>query len=359
MPYLTSPDALAALLPGEPAYRVRQLRDWLYRTPVLGPAAMTNLPAALRARLEPLWPFTVEAEQTDDRGRTLKWLLRSGDGASYEAVLMAYPRRTTLCLSSQAGCAMGCTFCATGQFGFERHLEAGEMVAQAAYAAAWLRAHPLPGGPGRLGNLVFMGMGEPLANYQNLREALRRLVEEMGVSGRAITVSTVGVVPGMRRLAEEPWPVTLALSLHGADDETRRALVPLDRRYPIDELISAARHYVEQKGRRLTLEWTLIEGVNDTPEQARGLASIAAELGAHANVIPLNPTPLSRYRAPSPQAVAAFVEAARRAGANVTQRDTRGRGIDAACGQLRTRHAERAGGAHPGRPAPLSGRHSG
>jgi len=339
VPYLTAPEDLATLLPGEPPYRVRQLREWLYRSPVPAAADMTNLPAALRARLEPLWPFTIEAEQEGDRGQTVKWLLRASDGASFEAVLMAYPRRTTLCLSSQAGCAMGCTFCATGQFGFERHLQAGEMVAQAAYAAARLRARPLPGGPGRLGNIVFMGMGEPLANYENLREALRRLIEEMGLSGRAITVSTVGVVPGIDRLAAEPWPVTLALSLHAADDDTRASLVPLNRRYPIDELIAAARRYAAEKGRRVTLEWALIEGVNDTPEQARGLAAIAAELRAHVNVIPLNPTPATRYRAPSPQRVRAFVEQARRAGANVTQRDTRGRGIDAACGQLRTRRA--------------------
>jgi 23S rRNA (adenine2503-C2)-methyltransferase len=342
VPYLTAPDELAALLPGEPAYRVRQLREWLYRSPVPTAAAMTNLPAALRARLEPLWPFTVEAEQEDDQGKTVKWLMRAPDGASYEAVLMAYPRRTTLCLSSQAGCALGCTFCATGQFGFERHLEAGEMVAQVAYAAARLRARPLPGAPERVGNVVFMGMGEPLANYDNLREALHRITAEMGLSARAITVSTVGVVPGIRRLAAEPWPVTLALSLHAADDDTRAVLVPLNRRYPIDEIVAAARAFAASKGRRLTLEWTLVEGVNDTPEQARGLAAIAAELRAHANVIPLNPTSLTRYRAPSPERVRTFVEQVRRAGANVTLRDTRGRGIDAACGQLHSRRATEA-----------------
>ena len=339
MPYLTHPDELAGLVPGEPPYRVRQLRDWLYRTPVLEASAMTNLPGSIRQRLDPLWPFAVEAEQTDDEGRTVKWLMRAPDGASYEAVLMAYPDRNTLCLSSQAGCAMGCTFCATGQFGFERHLAAGEMVAQVAYASARLRHEPLPGSPERVGNVVFMGMGEPLANYDNLREGVRRLVKEMGISGRSITISTVGLVPGMLRLAEEPWPLTLALSLHAADDELRSRLVPLNDRYPIDELIAAARHYVEVKGRRLTLEWVLIAGVNDTPEQARGLASIAAELGAHCNVIPLNPTPLTGYRAPTRAAVTAFVEQARRAGANVTLRETRGRRIDAACGQLRTRHA--------------------
>jgi len=253
VPYLTHPDELAGLVPGEPPYRVRQLRDWLYRTPVLEASAMTNLPGSIRQRLDPLWPFAVEAEQTDDGGRTVKWLMRAPDGASYEAVLMAYPDRNTLCVSSQAGCAMGCTFCATGQFGFERHLAAGEMVAQVAYASARLRHEPLPGSPERVGNVVFMGMGEPLANYDNLREGVRRLVEEMGISGRSITISTAGVVPGMRRLAEEPWPLTLALSLHAADDELRSRLVPLNDRYPIDELIAAARHYVEVKGRRLTL----------------------------------------------------------------------------------------------------------
>jgi 23S rRNA (adenine2503-C2)-methyltransferase len=344
VPYLTNPGELASLLPGEPPYRVRQLHEWLYRAPVLTAAAMTNLPAALRARLEPLWPFNVEFEQEGDGGRTVKWLMRAADGASYEAVLMAYPRRTTLCLSSQAGCAMGCTFCATGQFGFERHLQAGEMVAQAAYAAARLRARPLPDAPDRLGNVVFMGMGEPLANYENLREALRRLIEEMGLSARSIVVSTVGVVPGILRLADEPWPVTLAVSLHAADDDTRATLVPLNRRYPIDEIVAAARRFSASKGRRLTLEWTLIDGVNDTPEQARGLAAIAAELRAHANVIPLNPTPLTRFRAPGPERIRAFVDQARRAGANVTLRDTRGRGIDAACGQLRSRRAEGAQG---------------
>jgi 23S rRNA (adenine2503-C2)-methyltransferase len=204
---------------------------------------------------------------------------------------------------------------------------------------ARLRARPLPGAPERLGNVVFMGMGEPLANYENLREALRRLIEEMGLSARSITVSTVGVVPGILRLADEPWPVTLAVSLHAADDDTRASLVPLNRRYPIDEIVAAARRFVASKGRRLTLEWTLIEGVNDTPEQARGLAAIAAELRAHANVIPLNPTPQTQFRAPGPERVRAFVDQARRAGANITLRDTRGRGIDAACGQLRSRRA--------------------
>ena len=340
MPYLTHPDDLGRLLPGEPPFRARQLRAWIYRQPVLDAGEMTNLPTAARERLAgSLWPFSVAEEQIADRGRTVKWLFRAPDGASIESVLMGYPRRTTLCISSQAGCALGCTFCATGQFGFERHLEAGEIVAQVAYAAATLRAAPIPGVPDHITNVVFMGMGEPLANYAHMREAIRRLVDEMGRSGRSITVSTVGVLPGMLRLADEPWPVRLALSLHAADDDLRERLVPLNRRYPIDDLVAAARRYKNRKGRRVSLEWTLISGVNDTPEQARALASIARELEAHVNVIGLNPTPLSDLQAPRQHAVAEFVEAIRAAGANATKRDTRGAEIDAACGQLRARSA--------------------
>jgi 23S rRNA (adenine2503-C2)-methyltransferase len=342
--YLTAPEDLATLLVDEPPYRVEQLHRWLYETPVLETEAMTNLPAGLRADLaDRLWPFGVDEMQTADQGRTVKWLFRAPDGAAIEAVLMGYRRRTTLCISSQAGCAMGCTFCATGQFGFERHLQAGEIVAQVAYAKAHLAAHPMPDSPARLGNVVFMGMGEPLANYEHVRESIRRMVEVMGMSARSITVSTVGVLPGIRRLAAEPWPVTLALSLHAADDDLREGLVPLNRRYPIDDLIRAAAEFRESKGRRVTLEWTLIDGVNDTPEQARALASIAIELRAHVNVIALNPTPLSSERPPPERRVTEFVEQVAASGAAITLRDTRGRDIDAACGQLRVRKAEGKG----------------
>ena len=337
MPYLTAPEELAGLLPGEPAFRARQLRRWLYLTPVLETDLMTDLPAALRRRIAPLWPFVVEEQQTADEGQTVKWLFRAPDGAAFESVLMGYPNRVTLCISSQAGCAMGCTFCATGQFGLDRHLHSGEIAAQVAYARAYMGVSPLPGSPPRLGNVVFMGMGEPLANYENTREAIRRLVEVMGISARSITVSTVGVVPGMRRLADEPWPVTLALSLHAADDDLRTRLVPLNRLYPIDDLVDAAAAFRRARGRRVTIEWALIGGVNDTPEQASALASIARELRAHVNVIALNPTPLSPDRPPSERAVGAFIERVAAGGATVTRRDTRGRGIDAACGQLRAR----------------------
>jgi len=336
MPYQTDPEGLGALLPGEPPYRIDQLREWLYLHPVLEPAMMTNLPASVRDRLTGrLWPFRVEAERATDEGRTIKWLFRTPDGSAIEAVLMGYPRRTTLCISSQAGCAMACTFCATGQFGFDRHLTAGEIIAQVAYAAAHLRDHPISGSPPRVGNVVFMGMGEPLANYPNVREAIRRMIEVMGMSARSVTVSTVGVTPGIDRLAAEPWPVTLALSLHAADDHLRESLVPLNRRYPLQDILAAATRFREGKGRRVTLEWTLMDGVNDSAHQARALGAIARELRAHVNVIPMNPTPLAAQRRPPKERIKDFVDEVRRSGSSVTLRDTRGLEIDAACGQLR------------------------
>jgi 23S rRNA (adenine2503-C2)-methyltransferase len=335
-PYQVEPEHLAELVPDEPAYRVDQLREWLYEHPVLSTDAMTNLPKSIRDRIgHPLWPFEVEREQRADDGQTVKWLFRCPDGAAIEAVLMGYPRRTTLCISSQAGCAMACTFCATGQFGFERHLTGGEIFAQVAYANAHLRDHPLAGSPERVTNVVFMGMGEPLANYPNVREAIHRMVDVAGLSGRSVTVSTVGVVPGIDRLIEDPWPVTLAVSLHAVDDHLREQLVPLDRRYPIDTLIDAARRYREEKGRRVSLEWTLMDGVNDSADQARALAAIAREIDAHVNVIPMNPTPLAPQQRPPDDRIRAFVDEVARHGATVTLRDTRGLEIDAACGQLR------------------------
>ena len=338
-PYLVAPEDLGSILGTEPQYRARQLSEWLYRHPVLTTAAMTNLSQQLRGELEPLWPFTAEVEQVGDGGATRKWLLRTADGSSIEAVAMGYRKRTTLCISSQAGCAMACTFCATGQFGFERHLDAGEITAQVAFAEASIRERPLAGSPAHVGNIVFMGMGEPLANYTHLRESLRRLIEVMGRSARSITVSTVGVVPGIRRLASEPWPVNLAISLHAADDELRSTLVPLNDRYPLKDLIKAGIEYFEAKGRRVSIEWTLMAGVNDGQDQARKLAAIARRMRAHINVISMNPTPLTEYTAPAPEQVDGFVAALRGAGANVTLRDTRGRDIDAACGQLRIRSA--------------------
>ena len=339
MLYLTEPEDLSSVVPDEPEYRAGQLSSWLYHTPVLTIDEMTNLPSELRQSLE-LWPFVVEAEQTADGGRTVKWLMRARDGASIEAVLMGYPKRVTLCLSSQAGCAMACTFCATGQFGFERHLVTGEIVAQVAYASAYLRANPMAGTPDHITNIVFMGMGEPLANYRNLTGAIDRMIGLMGRSPRAITVSTVGVAPAIRRLADEPWNVNLAVSLHAADDELRSKLVPLNRRYPLHEVVSATEYYVAKTGRRASIEWTLIHATNDSFEQADGLARIAKRLGAHINVIALNPTPLTADQAPAAETTSAFLARLRQRGANVTLRATRGREIDAACGQLRARRLD-------------------
>ena len=336
MPYLTDPAELTGVWPDEPEYRADQLRSWLYDTPVLTAAEMTNIPGPLREELS-LWPFEVETEQVADSGRTVKWLMRARDGASIEAVLMGYSRRTTLCISSQAGCAMACTFCATGQFGFERHLQAGEIVAQVAYAAAYLRRNGLGASPPRVTNLVFMGMGEPLANYRHLKTAIDRLTGAMGMSARSITVSTVGVAPAIRRLAEESWRVNLAVSLHAADDELRSTLVPLNKQYPLEDVLSATQYFMDTTGRRPSIEWTLIAGTNDTREQADKLAGIARRLRAHINVIALNPTPLTADQPPTRAAIRAFIERLTDAGANVTLRDTRGQDIDAACGQLRAR----------------------
>lgn len=340
MLYLTEPELLGDLIPEEPRFRSDQIREWLYRTPVLTTAEMTNLPAALREGLaDQHWPFVIDVEQRADQGTTIKWLFRCTDGAPIETVLMGYRNRTTLCISSQVGCAMGCTFCATGQFGFERHLDAGEIVAQVAFANAFLRVDPLPHSPEHVTNVVFMGMGEPLANYRNTIESIRRMVEVMGISARSVTVSTVGFAPGMRRLMDEPWPVNLAVSLHSTVPSERSRLVPINDRWPIDEVIGLAGEYYERKGRRVSLEWTLISGENDSDEEAVGLARIARSIHAHVNVIALNPTPLSIDRPPDSDNVRRFIGTLRREGANVTLRDTRGQDIDAACGQLRVRSA--------------------
>ncbi|MFO7701322.1 MAG: 23S rRNA (adenine(2503)-C(2))-methyltransferase RlmN [Acidimicrobiia bacterium] len=342
MLYLTEPESLGDLVPEEPRFRSDQLREWLYRNPVLTTAEMTNLPAELREALaDQHWPFMIDVEQRADQGTTIKWLFRCTDGAPIETVLMGYRNRTTLCISSQVGCAMGCTFCATGQFGFDRHLDAGEIVAQVAFANAFLRVDPLPHSPGHVTNVVFMGMGEPLANYRNTIESIRRMVDVMGMSARSITVSTVGFAPGMRRLIDEPWPVNLAVSLHSTVPSERSRLVPINDRWPIDEVIGLAGEYYERKGRRVSLEWTLIADENDSDEEAVGLARIARSIHAHVNVIALNPTPLSIDRPPDSDSVRRFIGTLRREGANVTLRDTRGQDIDAACGQLRVRSAVR------------------
>jgi len=345
--YGASFEEVAGLLSswGEPAYRARQVWDGLYRrrAPL---EELTDVGRPLRARLAEALPLALAARHTSsaDRGETLKWLWEGAGGASVETVLMRYPGRATVCVSTQAGCAMGCTFCATGQAGFERHLTAAEIVEQVARAQ-----HD---SPQRAGNVVFMGMGEPLANYDATWAAVVRLHDDLGLSARHITVSTVGVVPGMRRLATERLPVTLAVSLHAPDDALRDELVPLNRRYPLADVLAAARHYLATSGRRLSFEYAMIGGVNDAPAQADALARRLSGFSpaAHVNLIPLNPTPGFGAPASPPRRVAAFAERLRAGGVGATVRRNRGTEIDAACGQLRTRH----GGGDPGRSAPVT-----
>jgi 23S rRNA (adenine2503-C2)-methyltransferase len=335
MPGAYEPDkpGLAALLPDEPAYRVDQVWRGLYAEG-RRPADMTNLPRSLRQRLsDALRPaLRMAAESISDDGRTVKWLWALADGARVETVLMHYPDRATVCVSSQAGCAMGCSFCATGQAGFARHLSTGEIVEQVIMARRAAQ-------PSRLSNVVFMGMGEPLANYDRVWGAVQRLHDDVGLSARHLTISTVGVVPGIRRLAREPLPVNLAVSLHAANDALRDTLVPLNRRYPLSVLMEACRQYLTAKGRRLSFEWALIDGVNDQPSDAADLADLARPLGAHVNVIPLNRTPGYPRRGTPPAGVRRFRDQLLAFGVNITVRRNRGTDIDAACGQLAARPA--------------------
>lgn len=337
--YDLSAEDLAALLPDEPPYRARQVWDGLHRR-ALRPAEMTDLPLGLRERLTAALPAppTEAARRTADQGDTVKWLFELGDGRRVETVLMAYTDRVTVCVSTQAGCAMGCAFCATGQAGFERHLSAGEIVEQVVAAVRAAR-------PRRLSNVVFMGMGEPLANYAGTWAAVERIHRDLGISSRRLTISTVGVVPGIRRLASEALPVNLAVSLHAANDELRDRLVPINRRYPLATLAAACEAYVAATGRRLSIEWALISGTNDRPSDMAELAEFARPLGAHVNLIPLNPTPGYPVRGSSRGRVTEARAELAALGVNATIRSTRGVEIDAACGQLAGGAARSAPGA--------------
>ena len=324
-------DALMSDL-GEPAYRTNQLWEglWTARRPL---EELTSLSKSLRERLADALPLELDVVTVSsaDRELTRKWLWQAAGGAQVETVLMRYPDRATVCVSSQAGCAMGCTFCATGQAGFERHLGAGEIVEQVVRAA-----HE---SPQRVGNVVFMGMGEPLANVDAVWSAVERLHDGLGLSARHITVSTVGVVPGMRALTKKPLPVTLAVSLHAPDDALRNELVPLNHRYPISDVLEAARDHALSRGRRVTFEYACIEAVNDHAHQARALAGRLRGFpgGAHVNLIPLNSTAGFVGRPSGRERIVDFAEVLRGLGVTVTIRRNRGTDIDAACGQLRAR----------------------
>ncbi len=328
---------------GLPAFRARQLAHQYYGRLIADPRQMTDLPAAVRDRIaEAMFPtlLTAVTEVTCDAGQTRKTLWRGLDGAMVESVLMRYPQRNTVCISSQAGCGMACPFCATGQGGLTRNLSTAEILEQVRAAAATLRDDFGPVSQ-RLSNVVFMGMGEPLANYARVVAAVRRITEPpphgFGISARSVTVSTVGLVPAIHKLADERLGVTLALSLHAPDDELRDTLVPVNNRWKVAEALDAARCYADATGRRVSVEYALIREVNDQPWRAGLLGErLHRALGplVHVNLIPLNPTPGSQWDA-SPKAVEReFVRRVRAKGVSCTVRDTRGREISAACGQL-------------------------
>lgn len=328
---------------GLPGFRADQLARHYFGRLTADVATMSDLPAPARDVLATLLPplVTPVTEQQCDGGATRKTLWRGHDGTLSESVLMGYPDRATVCVSSQAGCGMACPFCATGQGGLQRNLSTGEIVEQVRQAAAAARDGAL-GEPTRLSNVVFMGMGEPLANYGRVVAALRRIVspspDGFGISARGVTVSTVGLVPAIDRLTAEGLPVTLAVSLHTPDDELRDTLVPVNNRWPVAEVLAAARRYAIGTGRRVSIEYALIRDVNDHPWRADLLATrLRREIGTkrvHVNLIPLNPTPGSAWDASPRRVQDEFVRRVQAAGVACTVRDTRGREIAAACGQL-------------------------
>jgi 23S rRNA (adenine2503-C2)-methyltransferase len=325
---------------GLPAFRAKQLANQYYGRLVGDPRDMTDLPAAVREQLaEALFPdlFTAARRVECDSGETRKTLWRAADGTTFESVLMRYPDRATVCISSQAGCGMACPFCATGQGGLTRNLSTAEIVEQVRTAAVAMRDEF----GGRLSNIVFMGMGEPLANYNRVLAAVRHIIEAppngFGISARSVTVSTVGLAPAIRRLADEQLGVTLALSLHTPDDELRDTLVPVNNRWTVTEALEAARYYADQTGRRVSIEYALIRDVNDQPWRADLLGKkLHGAFGSlvHVNLIPLNPTPGSEWDASPKPVEREFVRRVRAKGVSCTVRDTRGREIAAACGQL-------------------------
>jgi 23S rRNA (adenine2503-C2)-methyltransferase len=333
--YELSYDELVALLQtwGEPGFRGRQVWSWLYDKRVSAFEAMTNLPVGLRERLQAetrLGTLRVATEQRSKDG-TVKRLYQLQDGQYIESVLMPYDdQRRTACISSQAGCAMGCVFCATGQMGFARNLSAAEIVEQAMHFAAELATKGE-----RLSNIVLMGMGEPFHNYDATLQAIQRLMDELGIGARHITVSTVGLVPQIRRFADEGLQVGLAISLHKASDAERTPLMPVNKRWPIADLIAACEYYIERTNRRVTFEWAAIAGENDTPEEAHKLGRLLRGLNCHVNIIPLNPTGGYTGIPADASAIQEFIGILATYNVPATVRMRRGIDIDAGCGQLK------------------------
>jgi 23S rRNA (adenine2503-C2)-methyltransferase len=342
---------------GQRAFRASQLAGWIYGSLVSDFDAMRNLPAPLREQLKQEATIAgprVRAELASKDGRTRKLLLELIDGQLIESVLMLYPAsddsraRATVCVSTQAGCAFGCTFCATGQMGFDRHLTTAEIVAQVVHFARELRERPWQAPDGqridRVTNLVFMGMGEPMHNYDSTLHAVRvlNMPQGLNIGARHMTISTVGLVPGILRLAEEPLQVNLAISLHAPNNEMRLRTMPVTRKYPIEQVLDACRVYVARTNRQVTFEYVLLAGVNDGAEHAHQLASLLAPLRqlCHINLIPVNATAAS-YRSPSGEAIRAFRDALTAGGVSTSVRAERGDDIAAACGQLHTRISRR------------------
>jgi 23S rRNA (adenine2503-C2)-methyltransferase len=324
---------------GEPAYRARQLWAGLYHNLWETPGQFTNLSLPLRLRLEEHFSFSALQQKdvlVSVDGETIKTLFKLQDGQGIEAVLMGYSRRRTLCISTQAGCAMGCVFCATGQMGFQRHLSSGEIIAQVLYYARFLKAKGES-----VSNVVVMGMGEPFHNYEATMAAIDRLnhPEGFNLGARRYTVSTVGLIPLIRRFAAEHRQVNLAVSLHASDDELRSSMLPINRKYPLAVLMEACREYVDQTHRRITFEWALIRDVNDSVEQANRLASLLNGMLCHVNVIPLNPTHKYAGQATTRERADAFKAALESHGIPCTIRLRRGIDIQAGCGQLAIEHS--------------------
>jgi 23S rRNA (adenine2503-C2)-methyltransferase len=319
---------------GQPAFRTQQIWTGLYKNFWQSADEFSNLPKPLREKLAENFRFdlltpTLKLNSTD--GQTRKTLFKLQDGRQVEAVLMRYDRRRTLCISTQVGCAMGCTFCATGQMGFTRHLSSGEIVAQVMYYA-----HLLNTEKDVVTNIVVMGMGEPFHNYENTMAAIDRLNDPDGYNfgARRFTISTSGLVPAIRQFASEKRQVNLAVSLHAAENELRQSMLPVNKKYALEELIQSCREYVATTGRRITFEWALINGVNDTPEQARKLATLLKGLLCHVNAIPLNPTTGFEGKATTRERAEAFKQILEQKGIPCTIRIRRGIDIQAGCGQL-------------------------
>lgn len=320
----------------QPSFRVKQIWDWLYVRRVQSFSEMTNLPSSLRAELEKrveLTPWkTDDFVEAGDGVRKL--LLECRDGEKIESVIIPARDRSTVCVSTQAGCGFGCIFCATGKCGFDRNLEAGEIVGQFMAAAAVSQM--------RLTNIVFMGMGEPFANYDNVLKAIRILNDAKGlaIGARRLTLSTCGVVPGIKRLAEEGLQVELSVSLHAPNDELRNELMPVNKSWNIQELMEACREYTEKTGRIITFEYTLVKGINDSLAHAGELINIVRPVRGRVNLIPLSPVEHYSGETPSTEVCTKFARKLERAGINVTLRRSKGGGVAAACGQLKLDRAK-------------------